>query len=76
MKHGLPHKCVHLKFRAGKNLGSHNFLWKTPGGVSETDSDVMQMNSDVIQNLSKDLPEYHTRAMRRAFMSKNTFTSL
>lgn len=76
MKHGLPHKCVHLKFRAGKNVGSHNFQWKTSGGVSETDSDVMQMNSDVIQNLSKDLPEYHTRAMRRAFMSKDTFTSL
>lgn len=70
MKHGLPYKCVHLKFSAGNNLESHNFLWKIPGGVSETDSDVMQKNSDVIQNLSKDLPEYHTRAMRRAFMSK------
>lgn len=70
MKHGLPYTCVHLKFSAGNNLGSHNFLWKIPGGVSETDSDVMQKNSDVIQNLSKDLPEYHTRAMRRAFMSK------
>lgn len=70
MKHGLPYKCVHLKFSAGNNLRSHNFLWKIPGGVSETDSDVMQKNSDVIQNVSKDLLEYHTRAMRRAFMSK------
>lgn len=70
MKQGLPYKCVHLKFSAGNNLGSHNFLWKIPGCVSETDSDIMQKNSDVIQTLSKDLPSYHTRAMRRAFINK------
>lgn len=47
----------------------HTIYGEIPGGVSETDSDVMQKNSDVIQNLSKDLLEYHSRAMRRAFMS-------
>nr|XP_022306505.1 uncharacterized protein LOC111112916 isoform X2 [Crassostrea virginica] len=70
MKHGIQHKCVHLKFSSGNNLGSHNFLWRIPNNVSDTDNDLVQKNTDVIQALSKDLPSYHTRAMRRAFINK------
>jgi hypothetical protein len=70
MKHGLTYKCVHLKFSAGNNLGSHNFLWRILVNISDTDNDLVQKNTDVIQSLNKDLPSYHTRAMRRAFINK------
>lgn len=70
MKQGLPYKCVHLKFSSGNNLGSHNFLWRIPGNILESDDELLQKNTDVIQSLGKDLPSFHTRAMRRAFIQK------
>lgn len=68
LKSGIPYKCMHLKFSAGNNLGSHNFIWRVGGIKSE--SEVLNKNAELVQSLNKELPTYHTRAMRRAFMQK------
>ena len=61
----VPVKCVQYTYTASKtNL---NFLWKVPVSVSETE--ILNKRSEVKESLAKEMPLYHTRAMRREFIS-------
>ena len=57
-------KCVLYTFSGGKN--HLHFIWKIPSIASE--SELLQKNFTIQQDLKKDLPTYHTRAMRREFI--------
>lgn len=46
------------------------FLWKIPG--NQTEEDRISKNQEVIQKIQKDMPSYHTRAMRRAFIDRTS----
>ena len=43
-----------------------HFVWKIPDDLTETE--LLQRNMTIQQELKKCLPRYHTRAMRRAFI--------
>ena len=60
----VPVKCVKYTHVAGK-MDMH-FLWKTPPESSE--KDVLNESSRVRDDLLKEMPLYHTRAMRREFL--------
>lgn len=68
LKCGISYKCMHLKIAAGNNLGAHNFIWRIRSDVPE--SEMFNENNDVVQSLTREVPLYHTRAMRRLFMEK------
>lgn len=65
---GLTYKCVFLRIARGSNLGTHNFLWRIP--ISSKDEEYLTKNPEIIMKITKDLPLYHTRAMRREFVQK------
>ncbi|XP_033758052.1 uncharacterized protein LOC117340399 [Pecten maximus] len=71
LKNGLPYKCILFRVSAGNNLGTHNFIWRVPMNTIQKE-DVLTKNNDVIQGITKDLPTYHTRFMKRNFLQKVT----
>ena len=68
LKTGLAYKCMHLKIAGGNNLGAHNFIWRVRTDVTE--AEIFNENRDVVQSLMRNVPVYHTRAMRRLFIQK------
>ncbi|XP_078340082.1 uncharacterized protein LOC111130598 [Crassostrea virginica] len=66
----ISHKCILYRVAAGNSLGTHNFLWKIP--MNQTEEDRISKNQEVIQKIQKDMPSYHTRAMRRAFTDRTS----
>ncbi|XP_074641196.1 uncharacterized protein LOC141898942 [Tubulanus polymorphus] len=62
-KLGLPFRSVMYSYTAGNNTGSLFFVWKVC--FSDSDNDVSETNSPVVAKLSADMPQYHTREMRR-----------
>lgn len=62
----VPSKCVLFMYTGAKeNL---NFLWKVPVDVEMNSSEYIQRNNANIQEIKKNLPKFHTRAMRREFV--------
>lgn len=66
--HAISHKCILYRVAAGNNFGTHNFLWKI--SINQTEEDRISKNQEVVQQIQKSLPTYHTRAMRRAFIDR------
>lgn len=66
--HAISHKCILYRVAAGNNFGTHNFLWKI--SRNQTEEDRISKNQEVVQQIQKSLPTYHTRAMRRAFIDR------
>ena len=60
----LPVRAVLYKHSSGKN--NVHFVWKIP---EDTDSKVMDASIKIRDELRESLPSYHTRAMRREFIS-------
>ena len=63
---GLPSKCVLFKVVHGNNLGTRHFLWHVPNGHSE--EMILKESSSFISKIKKNMPTYHTRAMRRTLV--------
>lgn len=70
--HAISHKCIRYRVAAGNSLGTHNFLWKIPRNQTEEDR---ISKTQVIQQIQKSLPTYHTRAKRRAFIDRTQLMS-
>ncbi|CAG2243120.1 unnamed protein product [Mytilus edulis] len=62
----VPVKCCQFTYTGSKE--HLMFLWKVPM-VSEIISDLLTKNMQIACNLRKSLPVYHSRAMRREFLS-------
>lgn len=61
----VPVKCAKFTYTGAKE--HLMFIWKIPNDMSE--SNVMSKNMEVACELRKKLPVYHTRSMRREFLS-------
>lgn len=63
--HGLPFPTALLTYSHGNNIGSFNFIWRVKSTSESTFSDCQS----VIESVKKNIPTYHTRAMRRELFS-------
>ena len=61
----VPVKCVKFTYSGSKE--HLVFLWKVDN--YDTESQILSKNMEVSSRLRKNLPVYHTRAMRREFLS-------
>lgn len=61
----VPVKCIKYTYTGSKE--HLVFVWKVSPDASETD--ILNKNAEISSNLLKTLPKYHTRAMRREFLS-------
>ena len=54
-------------YAPGSNIGSLHWLWQTDASDI---SSALQVCQPIIEQLKTNMPEYHTRAMRRAMFEK------
>lgn len=62
---GLPFPTALLTYSHGNNVGNLNFVWKVQSTSESSFSDCQP----VIENVKRNIPIYHTRAMRREIFS-------
>ena len=67
-RNGLSVPIMLLTYSSGNNVGNLHFVWKVPSNkpMKETFQDSVR----VIEKIKPLLPQYHTRAMRRAMFEK------
>ena len=61
--HGLTTKCALLTYSHGNYIGSTHFIWKVCGG-----DDVLSLSQLTIEKAKKEIPVFHTRAMKRVLL--------
>ena len=67
LKCGLSSTAVLLTYTPGSNLGNSHWIWFTN---EDSISSVLKSCQPIIEDIKKDLPVYHTRAMRKAVFEK------
>ncbi|XP_065883057.1 uncharacterized protein [Dysidea avara] len=68
LKSGLNVPFVLLTYSPGNNMGNLYFVWNFES--SDTIETVFQKSLPVVDTIKSLLPQYHTRAMRKALLSK------
>ncbi|XP_019855512.1 PREDICTED: uncharacterized protein LOC109584273 [Amphimedon queenslandica] len=63
LEKGLSHPIFYFTYTHNSNVGNYHFIWKAPLSASESSTENMR----VIEEIKKEIPVYHTRAMRREF---------
>lgn len=58
---GFPFPTALLSYTHGNNVGNLNFVWK----VNSADESSFSDSQRVIEMVKKNIPVYHTRAMRK-----------
>ena len=67
IKRGLQVPLVHVTYASGSSVGNLNWIWHS----TATDIDSALLSSQpLIEELKKDIPQYHTRAMKRVMYEK------
>lgn len=59
--------CI-LSYCPGGGIGKLRYLWKVPENSSS--SEILQLSMPIYDRLKEYLPEYHTRQMRKDFVSR------
>ena len=67
-KTGLPFPIMLLMSSSGNNLGNLSFVWKV--GSDDSIEQCFQTSQTVIEQTKPQLPQFHTRIMRQALLSK------
>ena len=67
LKQSLQVPLVHVSYASGGNVKKLNWLWHS---TATNIDDALQTTQPVIEELKKQIPQYHTRAMRRAMYDK------
>ena len=67
LKQGISSPAILATYVPGGNVSSLHWLWQTD--ATEISS-ALQSCQPIIESLKADMPEYHTRAMRRAMFDK------
>ena len=62
LQQGLNVPIVHVQYSPGSNNGNLHWIWQCT--ASNIDN-ALKICHPIIENLKKDIPQYHTRAMRR-----------
>ena len=65
---GLSSPCVLLTYAPGSNIGNLNFLWKVPNDIEPVQC--LERSQCIIENIKKEIPTFHTRAMKCALFEK------
>jgi hypothetical protein len=68
LERGLPMKCVLCTKSFGASIGNYHYVWKIP--VHVTLESALHENQAIVATINSHLPKYHTRCMRREFISK------
>jgi len=53
---------VHVQYSPGSNIRDLHWIWQY---TAENIDDALKICHPIIENLKQDIPQYHTRAMRR-----------
>ena len=67
LKQGMSSPTILATYAPGRNVGSRHWLWKTD---STEICSALQSCQPIIESLKADMPQYHTRAMRRVMFDK------
>ena len=67
LEKGIPAKCVLFTKSYGSNIGNYLYIWKVPQHV--TLESALTENQRIVSEITTKFPSYHTRSMRREFMS-------
>ncbi len=68
LEKGLPVKSIMVTKAFGSNIGNYHYVWKIPQHV--TIENILCENQRVLQQIISQLPKYHTRCMKKEFLSK------
>ena len=68
VRKGLTSPTIMYTCSLGSNLSNYNFIWRIPSGV--TLEAATNENIRLIEDIKKNLPTYHSRALKQAFMNK------
>lgn len=66
LEKGLTSPVCFLTYCHGSSIGNLHFIWKAPDDASAESGSCVE-NIRVIEEIKKELPVYHTRAMRKEF---------
>ena len=67
LKNGLGFPLVHVTYAPGGSVGNLHWIWhSTASSIDEA----LMTAQPIIENLKKSIPQFHTRAMRRAAYEK------
>lgn len=65
---GLSVPCLLLIYVPGSNIGNLHFLWRVSDSLEPTAH--FESSQSVIEEIRKQLPTYHTRAMKKSMFEK------
>ncbi len=68
LKNGLTAPCVLYTASLGSNIGNYHFMWKIPRGVTLEAATIE--NVPIIDKIKRSLPTYHSRALRKEFVTR------
>ena len=59
---GLDVPLIHITYAPGSNVGNLHWIWHS---TATSIDDALRTTQPIIEQLKKDIPVFHTRAMRR-----------
>ncbi len=65
---GLSVSCILLTYLPGSNIGKLLFIWKVPDNGEF--SEILEHSQSAIEEIKKNIPVFHTRAMKSALIVK------
>ena len=63
---GCPGEAMLYTYSTGNNKGNYHFVWLIPSGGSS--DDLQSRNASVVHTLNENMPQFHSRAMKRNFV--------
>ena len=67
LEKGLSVPCMMYTYSPGGSILNHSFLWRLPDDFSLEAA--LSVNQQVVAKVMEGLPVYHTRAMKKEFVS-------
>ena len=65
LEKGFSVPCFFFTYSHGSNVGNYHFIWRAPEGGNGESSHTENMR--LVEDIKKEIPVYHTRAMKQEF---------
>ena len=62
LKQGLDIPLIHVTYAPGSNIGNLHWVWHC---TAENIDQALSTSQPIIEQIKRDIPEFHTRAVRR-----------
>ena len=62
LQQGIQVPIVHVQYSSGSNIGDLHWIWQCTAANID---DALKICHPIIENLKKNIPQFHTRAMRK-----------